>query len=354
MSGIGKLRGHQPSPRLKVKTTPVWHTAVDDHVIALAWSPDSRWLAVAEVSGPIRVFAGATGQLQAQMTGHTLGTTAIDWHPQQPLLASSGQDGTTRVWDACNGNVQHTLSAPAGWGERVAWSPHGDLLASSAGRTIRLWNSAGQLLHDWADHASTVSDMQWQPGGRLLAAVAYGGVTLWSPDQSLPTRRYQWQGSTLTLAWSPDSTFIATGDQDSTVHFWYVQSGVDLQMWGYETKVLELSWHYSSRYLATGGGATPCVWDCAGPQGPEGTRPVQLQAHAQPVRALAYQHAGSLLASGGREGGVGLWQPDRTHKLLTWIDGYPGVTQLAWSADDQRLAVGREDGTVDVYAIKGA
>src|SRR5260221_14213499 len=43
--------------------------------------------------------------------------------------------------------------------------------------------------------------------------------------------------------------YIATGDQDSTVHFWKVASGRDLMAQGYATKVRNLSWDSSSRYL---------------------------------------------------------------------------------------------------------
>ena len=50
------------------------------------------------------------------------------------------------------------------------------------------------------------------------------------------------EGVKFALAWSPDAKYIATGEQDSTVHFWRVKSGADAQMWGFPTKVLQLSW----------------------------------------------------------------------------------------------------------------
>ena len=73
------------------------------------------------------------------------------------------------------------------------------------------------------------------------------------------------------MAWSPDGKVLAHGNQDATVHFWYAQTGTDLQMSGYPTKVRELGWDFTSRYLATGGGRMPCVWDCqAGRRGRRG------------------------------------------------------------------------------------
>jgi WD40 repeat protein len=69
------------------------------------------------------------------------------------------------------------------------------------------------------------------------------------------------------------------------------------------------------------------------------------------VTALAYQHRGDLLASGGQAGGVALWEPQRTNHRAAWADGTSAVTRLVWSPDDTGLAVGYDDGTVAVYAV---
>jgi len=110
----------------------------------------------------------------------------------------------------------------------------------------------------------------------------------------------------LALAWSPNGQYLATGDQDSTVHFWMVKTGEDLMMSGYPTKVKELSWDSSSRYLATGGGTMPCVWDCSG-EGPANTMPQQFEAHTERVTVLALsapQHPAGL--RWGRRAGCAL------------------------------------------------
>ena len=70
----------------------------------------------------------------------------------------------------------------------------------------------------------------------------------------------------------PTGRFIATGNQDSTVHLWITETGKDLHMSGYSTKVRELSWHANSRFLATGGGPAVVVWDFSG-KGPAVVNP---------------------------------------------------------------------------------
>ena len=342
-------------PRVKsIEFQTRWQAQLDDCVSALRWSPDGRSVAAAAVSGPIMLFESGTGTIEQTLRGHGFGTTDLAWRPDGSYFASAGQDGLVRVWDRSSGAERLALAGGAAWVEHVAWSPIGDYLASAAGKQLRLWNAAGELLHTYADHASTISAVQWKPRTALikdekplLTSAAYGGLRFWLADQAEAAHAFDWKGSILALAWSPDGQYIATGDQDSTVHFWIVAQGKDLQMWGYPTKVRELAWDCASRYLATGGGTTVTVWDCSG-KGPEGTRPLQLDAHEDLISALAFQHAGALLASGGQDGRVVIWEPGKSRKPRTQLTLNAPVTQLYWSPDDRRLAIGMETGEVMV------
>lgn len=339
MLGVGR------KPRLSRQ----WCATLPDHVIALAWSPDDKHVAAAAINGPIAVIDASSGAVRHMLPGHGFGATSVAW-ADIGTVASTGQDGRVRLWDAVSGAERLSLDAGAKWVERVAVSPSGTWIASAAGKKVRLWSRDGKLLRDWPEHVSTVTDVVWRPGGKELTSSAYGGVRLWSPSADSPVREFSWKGSVLRLAWSPDGEYLATGDQDSTVHFWIAATGQDLHMFGYPMKVRELAWDKSSRFLATGGGPVVTVWDCSG-KGPEGTTPLQLQAHdeAATVNALAFQRAGVLLASGGGDGKVALWQPERGNRLLAESRLDAGVTQVVWSGDDTRVVAGTESGEVVVY-----
>jgi WD40 repeat protein len=336
-----------PSAALKA----LWRRAIDDHPIGLAWSPDGKMLAVAGVSGPITLFSGEDGVIRHQLPGHTLDTMAISWHRDSRLLASVGQDGKVRLWDTETGAQTAEMPGGGSWVERVAFSPTSDGLVSAAGRKLRLWNTNGDLIREYPDANSTITDIKWRHDEQQFAISAYNGVVLYDPIQPEPLRRFQWQGSTLTLEWSPDGRYIATGDQDSTVHFWITETGQDLQMWGYETKVLELAWSGNSRYLATGGGTQVVIWDCSG-KGPAGTKPIMLEGHQHLIKHLKFQRNGMLLASGGNDGMVGIWRVERKKSALltsaTFKDPIAGIT---WSPDDHCIAVTDEIGTVAVALL---
>lgn len=334
---------------------PLWAKAAADHAIALGWSNDGKHLAAAASAGPVTVFDAASGAETLQVPGHVGGTLALGWSPAAAVLATAGKDGRVRLWDA-RGRETAVLAAAAPWVEHVAWRPDGSSLAAAAGRTVHVWDSVGRHFADLTGHPSTVSDLAWKPGCAVVSALVYGGVMLWTlRGDGPPTfQLFPWKGSPLRLAWSPDGKMLAHGNQDATIHFWYAETAEELQMSGYPTKVRELSWDATSRYLATGGGPAVCVWNCGG-AGPAGTTPTILEGHveAKTVSAVHFQPAGELLASGGTDGRVCVWRPrDRKRPLAGAAAGAGGaVTTLAWSPDGTLLAAGYESGAVAVLAV---
>ena len=335
------------------KLRPVWQVALSDHAIGLTWSSDGSRLAAAAVSGPIMILDAATGKPIHELKGHGFGTSSIAWQPGGGLIASVGQDKQVRLWDSATGQEFKALDAGAAWAEKLAWHPSGQWLAVGAGKKTRVFSAAGELVRELPPQAGTVMDLAWRPLTNHLTVLAYGAATTYDPlTGDRPAKELKWKGSPLAMAWSPDGKILAHGNQDATIHFWYFDSSHDLQMWGYRTKIRELAWDFSSRYLATGGSPVVCVWDCqAGPKGPEGSRPLMLEGHEENISALAYQSRGFLLASAGLDGRVLLWQP--TNKKgpqigeFKFAEGEASV--LAWSSDDKSLAAGSGSGSVALF-----
>lgn len=328
-----------------------WQATLPDHVIAMSWSPDGKHLAAAAVSGPVTVLDAGTGKPLHQLKGHGFGTAAIAWQPGGNLLASAGQDGKVRLWDATAGTELQVLDGGASWVERLEWNGTGTLLAAGAGKKVRVWAPTGATVGETPSQAGTVTDLGWRPDTDHLAVLGYGAANVYDPTGGMQVvRTFAWKGSPLRLAWSPDGKVLAHGNQDATVHFWYYESGIDLQMWGYATKVRELSWDFSSRFLATGGGPMICVWDCGGPKGPEGTKPQMLEGHEDNLTAVAYQSRGYLLASAAADGRVILWQPGNKKAPKIGEHQFEGAeaSVVRWSPDDKNLAAGTGDGTVAV------
>ena len=319
-----------------------WWTELDDHIVEVRCQPDGALVAAAVASGPVTLLDGETGRVERVLPGHRVGTSSVAWHPKGAILATAGQDGQTRLWDVGTGLGIATFSSGSAWVERLSWNPSGSALAVAAGRHITLLSERGAPVETWSNHLSTVTDIAWSPDGTSLAATSYGGVTLWVAGGPDGRRQLAWPGSSLAVAWRPDGRCLATGDQDSTVHFWVVEAGDHLQMSGYETKVRDLAWDASGRYLATGGGPELTVWDCR-PPGPSGSRPIVVTGGDTAVTAITAH--GGYFAFGCEAGCVAIARAGSSFAAGKAAVG-DGVSALMFRDEGRRLLVGSETGTL--------
>ncbi|MCF7687020.1 MAG: WD40 repeat domain-containing protein [Cephaloticoccus sp.] len=336
-----------------------WAATLDDYAIDLAWSPDGSQLAAASAAGPLTLFAATDGAVQHVLPGHDDGTNCLAWRPDGGALATGGQDGQLKLWDP--GAGQHTASVKMGnaWVEHLAWRPVAGVaepgqssastwLAVAAGRQLRALRPDGSELHVFKDAPKSISAVVWHPRGGCVAVSYFGGVCLWDADDFIAQKEFPYNNGIQALVWSPDARWLVSGNQDPSVHLWVPEEDMELQMSGYESKVKDLAFDQSSRWLATGGSSECCVWDCSGP-GPEGREPAMLP-HQTKICATAFQHAHGLLATASVDGVVMLWSPERPKPLRATVQMPAAATKLVWSPDDTMLAIGSEQGVV--YVLK--
>lgn len=122
---------------------------------------------------------------------------------------------------------------------------------------------------------------------------------------------------------------------------------------GYPAKVEYLAFRHDGRWMANACLGDLTVWDFSG--SPAGTAPAVGAAHDRHIAALAWQPAGTLLATGDADGRLVLWPSPRRKAgeivPISVVDGDVGVSRLAWSPDGQTLAVGFADGRVELHGV---
>ncbi|HXA79960.1 MAG TPA: WD40 repeat domain-containing protein, partial [Opitutaceae bacterium] len=219
-------------------------------------------------------------------------------------------------------------------------------VAASAGRDFVLLNPDASVRHAFKPAPKTITALAWQPSGGCVAVAYFGGVCLWDADDFIAQKEFSYANGIHALVWSPDNRWLVSGNQDPSVHLWLPEQDQEFHMSGYEGKVKHLAFDHTSRWLATSGGSDACIWDCSG-AGPDGRTPLMLP-HDAPVCALAFQHSHGLLATASQDGGLVLWSPERKQPLRATVRMPTTATKLAWSPDDQFLAVGAENGSVFV------
>lgn len=322
-----------------------WRVEVDDAVAALS-SAEDCWVAVAGAEGSLSLLS-AEGELQNRLLLST-GCLAVAWSPDGDYLALGTLDGVLILSRA--GMV--IAERRGGWCSSVAWSPDGTRLAAGVGRSVVVLDAAGAEIFS-GERESTVTAVAWV--NRRVASAAYGGVHLHHASKTAPREQMAFTGSLLALSVSPDRKWVATGNQDATLHVWRLgRSGNELSMSGYPRKINALAFSPDSTMLASGGGSDVTVWDFTG-RGPRGSTPRVLRGYEESVVAVAWAARGGLLAGASSDGGVAVWHP---------VDAKPGrpepardsfrrdspAAALCWDGLG-RLLVGWSDSTVVAHRV---
>ncbi|HKU89575.1 MAG TPA: hypothetical protein VJP84_07260 [Steroidobacteraceae bacterium] len=324
---------------------------LDDYVVDLAWSPDGKQLALAGGEGRVALATVGEKISIATLGEHVLGTLALAWQPHGKRFATAGQDGAVALWDAAEARQHKRWKPGVGATQSLAWSPVGDVLATAAGKSVTLWSAEGDKIHSFAPAASTAVAVAFDRPGTDLGVALNGELAVHRIEKSrFETRRYKWPAACLTVNFSGNGRFLASGMADGTLHFWNRSTGKDSQMRGYDGKVQLVAWSDNSKYLGSCTGNDMVLWDFSG-KGPEGSRPLVLSGHTDRVDAFAWQTGGEHLLSGGRDWRLVLWRPGRAREPIDvqMTDG--DISAMRWSPDGKRVAIGEKQGRVSLFEV---
>jgi WD40 repeat protein len=320
-----------------------------DYINSISFSHDGSLIATASVSGVVGIHS-RDGQGE-QFSAHKADVTRVAFSPATYEFATGGIDGAVRVWRAPAQLTNEIVGN--GWCNDLAWRPTGGEVAGAVGKNVLrvLSNGLNAVKHE--ELTAVAECVSWNSDGRKLFVGAYGGVSMFQGD-ARAIKKFPWKGAPLTVRISPDDKWIATGNQDSSLHCWKIVNGSDLQMTGFETKVQHITWDESSTYLANASFSTISIWDFSG-RGPKGTRPIELTGHSGRIIGLGYLPSfPRVLVSAATDGGVCIWSPRRSGRsLISRFDTDLSLSAMAISPRDAVVAVGSEDGEVVLVSFDG-
>jgi WD40 repeat protein len=202
-----------------------------DAVTAVAFRPDGRYLAAANVDGAVRVYGVDLGVLRYTVRGHRRTVRAVAFSPDSRVLATGGSDGAIKLWDAETGDALRTLTGHDADVRALCFRPRGGWLASGgADRTVRIWQyEAGRLVRTVRDLDGEALALAFRPdGARLLAATSTGVMQTIDPDSGaiLRTRRLgHGEGRLSSLAFHPDGYTMAMGEAGGEAYLWDARTG---------------------------------------------------------------------------------------------------------------------------------
>lgn len=368
-----------------------------DDILAAAWTPDGRQVALGLKNGDIQLWDVETRTLLKTLTGHTNQVYSLAFNPRGTHLLSTpqgdGSDYTPRLWDVAGGQTVGRFEGHTKGVFDAAWSPDGRrVLTAGEDGLVKLWDvTTTKPLATLTQHSGRVFGVAWRPDGQKFVSVGDNGeIFIWNAQTlSLESKLTGHQGAVLSVAWQPAGDRLATGAADGTVRLWDTANNhiMDVLI-GHTGWVRQVNWYPGGRLLASASGDTRIIiWDTETNRAvatltghpnwvrqavwsPDGKALIStgregvvriwdmhsslgitlLEGHVGEVKRVAWHPGGTLLASAGDDGIVRIWQAD-TGQTLATLPGHTGIIwSVAWSPDGARLATAGQDKTVRLWS----
>jgi WD40 repeat protein len=229
--------------------------------------------------------------------------TGLAFIPDGNTLASTSEDGSVRLWEAATGKELRRIDEA--WPRCLAVSRDGQTLATGNGvGVIRLWNAAtGQQIARFEGHSAAVECVAFSSRDPLLASAGADGVVHLREITASKARQRigEIHEKVRALAFSPDGRTLAVAGMG--IHLWDVRSG----------------------------------------------KPLGHHAASQRFSCLAFAADGRILASGGEDKMVHLWEPGSGKEIRT-LGGHDGpVGTVVFSSNATTLFSADSAGKIRVF-----
>jgi WD40 repeat protein len=321
----------EPTPQDEVKERYVLRGHADA-VTCVTFLDKGKILASGSSDKTVKLWDMATGKELATLEGHEQRIQAIAGTAEGKMLASGDDDGLVKVWDAAAHKELRALAKQKGAIQALRFSPDGKILASGGGgydkkadkpwSELKLWDpETGKEIASLEGHDTSVTSLAFAPDGKTMASCsADGSVILWDvagTKKKADLGKNPQGGSS--VVFSPDGKTVACGSftKSTVVKFWDVASAKETKEIADPNSpcALSLAFFPDGKRIAMAGlstntirdpdtrGCYLAIWDVA-----TGKEVMALKGHKRAVIALALSADEKLLASGGLDQTVRVWQ----------------------------------------------
>jgi small GTP-binding protein len=276
----------------------------------------------------------------------------VAWSPTQPYLAYVSRCAVT-VWDIRSG-ILRAATALTREVHAVAWLQDGATLAFSIERELWTWepfSSAGpkNVLELTAPALAMATSAT---GQRLACALSDASISIIRIAESVEivTTLNGHYRVALALAWSPDSSKLASASTDGELRLWDLETTESVVTRG--DRALGLTWHPSKPMLAIA--SSRARIDIVDADSLRTMR--QLTGHTNEVHFVTFDAQGMLLVSASSDGTVRTWRAD-TWEALTLNSTASGAPIPYAGAAAQMLTGGvawidQQEGSVSVARLE--
>jgi len=322
----------------------------------IAFSYDGKVLATG--GGGVKLWDVATGKALRTLPGDA---RALSFSPDQKTLA--GAQGTEiKLWNTATGQELQTLEGSQLGVDSVAFNNDGKLLAiGSSDNTIALWDSTSrQQARVLRGHVSSVVVVAASGDDKVLASALAAGVAgitrndpikIWDPITGQLVRSLLTRNDGYSIGLSRDGRRLISGSSSSALSLWNVsQPEVQREYSGPRNGRFvpdRVALSADGKLIAAGGrDDTIKIWETD-----SGRELFTLKGHRKSIRDLAFSPDRKLLASAGQDTAIKLWSMATGQEVKTLAAHSGGVTAIAFSPDGKKLASGSQDRMILIWDL---
>jgi WD40 repeat protein/serine/threonine protein kinase len=282
-------------------------TAEEGHaggVTRVRVSADGRTLVSSGYDKTARIWDVAAGAEERTLAGHEQAVGDVDVSPEGDLVATAGYDGTVRLWQRESGRPIAVLHAH-GSVLAVAFSPDGARVASGgADRTVRLWDvPTRREVARLEGHGEAVHAVAFSRDGRWIASAGTDDTArIWRTDDGRLERVLAQGADVWSVAFDAASERLFVADHDGNVKAWGIASAEPALLARAPARLLEIAVAPDGRFAGAATDGRAYLWSATGGE------PLVLGGHRGEVNSVAFDPTAGLVATGGDDGTVRLFE----------------------------------------------
>ena len=219
--------------------------------------------------------------------------------------------------------------------------------------------STASAFDRYTAHGGPVRDLTLSPDGSTLVSASfdYSAVIWQAPDITERNTLYAHEAAVNTARFSPDGRILATAGDDGRIYLW-PQSILELEdpqpviLTGHQGKIVNLAFSEDGTLLASASwDGSIGIWPLDGDLDAAGDNSRFIRGHDGPVNGVQFSVDGEHLFSAGYDGQIRKWRLSNGEYLRSIVRNGWSVSVFAIDEDNDIVAYGSSDGTMNVERL---
>ncbi len=294
-------------------------------------------------------------KLLRTLKGHNTAVDALVFSPDDKILLSGGSynDAHLRMWWVNTGTQIESIRAQRTAVTALAFSPDGQTLATigdDSGVNLWEWEKKKYTRH-FLNHTHNLLSMAISQDSQVMITGGLPGIRVWNLRTQRPIYTLvRFDHFAYTMEINPaDGYTLATGNEKGDITFWNLRTGGRNSVSkAHRDRISDLTFTKDGQTLITSSDDRQIkVWDLDNSSKRLRLR-YTLTGHTAKVRDIVLNPNGKVLASGSWDG-VRIWNIETGQLLQHFYAHEDWVQSLAFSRDGTILATGGFDNLIKLW-----